>query len=139
MRLPWRRRPPDMTIGPSVPEWEDHAADYEEWVEAARMLGLRVELMENKPPHSGADLPDFIPLGFVVYVAVKLTDAVLDLLVDQAKSLIVKRARTRWWTRGKRVKGVIYGPNGEILREVIWASREGERPDYQARDKDPHG
>lgn len=132
MRVPWRKRRPDVAIGPSVPEWEDHPADYEEWVEAARSLGLRAALMEQKPPHSGADLPEFVPLGFAVYVGVKLTDAVLDALVDQAKTLIVDRARTRWWTRGKRVKGVIYGPNGEVLREVTWVSKDGQRPDYES-------
>lgn len=126
-------------IAPSIPEWEDHPTDYEEWVEAAEVLGLRVGLAENKPPHSGADLPEFVPLGFTVYVAAKLTDVILDSLINQAKALIVKRARTRWWTRGKRVKGVIYGPNGEVLREVTWTSTDGERPDYQARGKQPKG
>jgi hypothetical protein len=82
----------------------------------------------NRPP-SGADLPDFIPLAFAAYVGMKLTDAVVDFLIEQAKTLIVERARTRWRTRGKRVKGVIYGPNGEVLREFTWTSKDGERPD----------
>lgn len=129
MRFAWPRRPPDVTIAPSIPEWEDHPTDYEGWVKAAGALGLRAQLAKNKPPHSGADLPEFIPLGFAVYVATKITDTVLDLLIDQAKTLILARARTRWWTRGKRVKGVIYGPNGEVLREVKWTSTEGERQD----------
>lgn len=115
-----------------MPEWEDHPTDYEEWVDAVGALGFRAQLAENKPPHSGADLPEFVPLGFAVYVATKITDAVLDSLVDQAKTLILARARTRWWTRGKRVKGVIYGPNGEVLREVTWTSTEGERQDRRS-------
>jgi hypothetical protein len=88
MRFPWQRRPPDVTIAPSIPEWEEHPADYEEWVGAARALGLRVELAETKPPHSGADLPEFVPLGFAVYIATKVADVVVDSLIAQAKTLI---------------------------------------------------
>lgn len=126
MRVP-RRRKPDVTIAPSTPEWDEHPEDYEAWTAAARGLYLRVGIAENKPPPSGSDVPEFIPLGFAVYVAVKLTDAVLDALVEQAMKFVVDRAKTRWWTKGKRVKGVIYGPNHEILREVTWRSTEGER------------
>lgn len=85
-------------------------------------------------PISGADIPEFIPLGFAIYIGTKIADKTLDSLLDLLKRLIIDRARTRWWTRGKRVKGVIYGPNNEILREVTWVSKDGERQDREAGD-----
>lgn len=137
MRLPWRRIP-DLTIAPSIPEWEEHPQDYEEWVDAVRDLGLRAKLPQNKPPPSGSDVPEFIPLGFAVYLAVKVTDAVLDSLIEQATRFVIDRAQTRWRPRGKRVKGVIYGPNHEVLREVIWTSTDEEdRPIEQRCPSDP--
>jgi hypothetical protein len=125
-------------IAPSVPEWEEHPADYEAWVEALGDLGLRAQVPEHKPPPSGSDLPEFIPLGFAVYLAVKVTDAVLDSLIEQATKFVIVRTKTRWWTKGRRVKGVIYGPNNEVLREVTWTSTDGEREmlDHE-RPKDP--
>jgi hypothetical protein len=137
IRLPWRRSP-DVTIAPSVPEWEEHPEDYEAWVAAVGDLGLRANLPEHKPPPSGSDLPEFIPIGFIVYLAVKVADSVLDSLIEQAKHFVIDRAKTRWWTKGRRVKGVIYGPDGKVLREVTWTSTEGEREllDHE-RPQDP--
>jgi hypothetical protein len=79
VRFPWLNQSPDLTIAPSIPEWQDHSADYEELVVAVRRLGLRARLAENKPPPSGADIPEFVPLGFAIYLGTKIADKTLRL------------------------------------------------------------
>lgn len=130
-RRPWRRKP-EVTIAPSFPEWEEHPEDYEEWIAEAKPLGVRAELHKHRAIPSGADLPEFVPIGLAVYVATKLTDKTLDALIDLLKRVVIDRASTRWWTKGKTVKGVIYGPDNEVLKEVTWTSKDGERRDRDA-------
>jgi hypothetical protein len=118
----------DVVILPTVPEWQEHGGDYVELSEAISAdLGLSAVAEDRTVPHAGSDLPEFIPLAFLIYVGVKLADSAVDALVERVTRIVVDRARTRWWTKGKKVEGVIYGPDGEVLRRVIWESKEGER------------
>jgi hypothetical protein len=117
----------DVVIAPSIPEWEDHPRDYVELRDAIRALDLSTEIGDVKVPHTGSDVSEIIPLGFGILVASKVVDAVLDAVIDRVMEIVVGRTKVRWWTKGKRVKGVIYGPDGKVLREVTWESMEGER------------
>jgi hypothetical protein len=118
----------DVMIVPTIPEWQEHSADYIALSETIRAdLDLSAEAEDRGAPHSGAAIPDFIPLAFLLYLGVKVADAVLDALVEQIMEKVVERAKTRWWTKGKQVEGRILGPDGEVLRRVTWESKEGER------------
>lgn len=118
----------DVVIVPTIPEWQEHADDYLALSEAiVADLDLSAVALDRGVPHAGSDLPDFVPLGFLIYLGVKIGDAALDALVDQIKRIVIERAKTRWWTKGKQVEGRIYGPDGEVLRRVTWESTEGER------------
>ena len=115
-------------IVPTIPEWQEHSSDYLELSEAIT-TGPRPFGRRGRPrrPHSGSDVPDFVPLGFLVYVGVKLADPVVDALVERVMRIVIDRAKARWWTKGKEVEGVIYGPDHEVLRRVTWESTEGEQ------------
>lgn|GEM_PF-5205072 len=118
----------DVVIVPTIPEWEEHAADYLALSEAITAdLDLSAVALDRGVPHSGSDIPDFVPLGFLIYLGVKLADTAVDALVDRITRLVIERGKTRWWTKGKQVEGRIYGPDGEVLRRVTWESTEGER------------
>jgi hypothetical protein len=117
--------PGHIVLRPSIPEWEETASNYEEFIDALDRRGLEVELAEVKGIPSGGDLPEFVPIAFAIYIGVKATDALVGAVVDEALRLIVARAKARWWRRGEKVKAVIYGPDGEILRELTFESREG--------------
>lgn len=117
-----------MVIVPTIPEWQEHADDYLALSEAISAdLDLSAVALDRGVPHAGGDLPDFVPLGFLIYLGVKLADAAVDALVDRIKRIVIDRAKTRWWTKGRQVEGRIYGPDGEVLRRVTWESTEGER------------
>lgn len=118
----------DVVILPTVPEWLEHPSDYVELSDVISAdFGLTAVAEDRTVPHAGSDLPEFVPLAFIIYVGVKLADSVVDALVERVTRIVVDRARTRWWTRGKQVEGVIYGADGEVLRRVVWESKEGER------------
>lgn len=118
----------DVMIVPTIPEWQEHSADYLELSEVISAdLGLSAAAEDRGAPHAGSDVPDFVPLGFLIYVGVKVADPVIDALVERVMRIVVDRAKARWWTKGKEVEGVIYGPNNEVLRRVTWESKEGER------------
>ncbi len=117
----------DVVLSPSIPEWKEHPDDYLALRDAIRASGLSAEVADVKVPHSGADIPEFVPLAFGILLADRIVGAALDALVDQVMEIVVSRAKARWWTKGKKVKGLIYGPNGEVLREVVWESTDGER------------
>jgi hypothetical protein len=114
-----------IVLRPAIPEWEENASNYEELLDALDERGFKFELAEVKGIPSGADLPEFVPIAFAIYIGVKITDALLNAVIDEASRLVVARAKARWWRRGKTVKGVIYGPNGEIVRELTFESKEG--------------
>jgi hypothetical protein len=117
--------PGRIVLRPAIPEWEESASNYEEFLNALNKRGFEVELAEVKGIPSGADLPEFVPIAFAIYIGVKITDALVGAVVDEASRLVVSRAKARWWRRGRTVKAVIYGPDGEILRELTFESREG--------------
>jgi hypothetical protein len=118
----------DVVIIPTIPEWEEHADDYLSLSEAITAdLGLSAVALDRGVPHAGSDIPDFVPLGFLIYLGVKLADTAVDALVDRIMRIVIERGKTRWWTKGKQVEGRIYGPDGEVLRRVTWKSTEGER------------
>lgn len=128
----YRRQPPmpeaDVVIVPTIPEWEEHANDYLALGKAITVdLDLSAVALDRGVPHAGSDIPDFVPLGFLIYLGVKLTDAAVDALVDRIMRIVIERGKTRWWTKGKKVEGRIYGPDGEVLRKMTWESTEGER------------
>ena len=118
----------DVVIIPTIPEWEEHADDYLSLSEAITAdLGLSAVALDRGVPHAGSDIPGFVPLGFLIYLGVKLADTAVDALVDRITRTVVERGKARWWTKGKQVEGRIYGPDGEVLRRVTWKSTEGER------------
>lgn len=128
----YRKQPPmpdaDVVIVPTIPEWEEHSEDYLVLSKTITDdLDLSAVALDRGVPHSGGDIPDFVPLGFLIYLGVKLADAALDALVDRITRIVIERGKTRWWTKGKQVEGRIYGPDGEVLRKVTWKSTEGER------------
>jgi hypothetical protein len=113
-------------VRPAIPEWQESAGDYEEFIDALAEQGIEAELAEIKGIPSGADLGiQFVPEAFAIYLGVKATDALIDNIVAEAMRLIVARAKARWWRRGELVKGVIYGPDGEVVKEVTWRSMDG--------------
>jgi hypothetical protein len=118
----------DVVIVPTIPEWQEHAHDYLTLSEAITDdLGLSAVALDRGVPHSGSDIPDFVPLGFLVYLGVKLADAAVDALIDRITRIVIERGKARWWTKGKQVEGRIYGPDGKVVRRVTWESTEGER------------
>jgi len=113
-------------VRPAIPEWQESAQDYEDLIDDLANQGIEVELAEIKGIPSGGDLgADFVPEAFAIYVGLKVTDALIADVVAAVKRTVVVRAKTRWWRRGEQVKGVIYGPDGEVVREVTWTSAEG--------------
>jgi hypothetical protein len=117
-------------VRPAIPEWQESADDYEEFIDALAGQNIKAELAEIKGIPSGADLgAQFIPEAFAIYLGVKATNALIDNIVAEAMRLIVARAKARWWRQGEHVKGVIYGPDGEIVKEVAWRSTEGRTPE----------
>lgn len=118
----------DVVIVPTIPEWQEHADDYLALSEAITAdLDLSAVALDRGVPHSGSGIPDFVPLGFLVYLSVKLADAAVDALVNRIMRIVIERGKARWWTKGKQVEGRIYGPDGEVLRRMTWESTEGER------------
>lgn len=116
---------------PAIPEWQENSAAYEDLIDTLGEQGIEVELAEVKGIPSGGDLPEFVPLAFAIYIGVKATDALINAIAEAAVRVVVDRAKARWWRKGQKVKGVIYGPREETLKEVVWVSNEG-RP--EARD-----
>jgi hypothetical protein len=112
-------------VRPSIPEWEEGAPRYEELIDALAERDINLELTEVKGIPSGSDLPQFVPLAFAIYLGVKVTDALVDAVVGEVMRLVVARAKLRW-RRGRKARGVIYGPDGEVLHEFIFESSEGE-------------
>lgn len=126
-----RRVPPSgrIVIRPAIPEWQESADDYEEFIDALAERGVDVELAEIKGIPSGADLAaHFVPEAFAIHVGVKATDILVEKIMTEAMRVIVERAKARWWRKGEEVKGTIYGPDGQILKEVVWRSKEGRDP-----------
>ena len=124
-RIPAKGR---IFIRPAIPEWEENADAYEEFIDLLAERDVAVELTEIKGIPSGADLgAHLIPEAFAIYIGVKATDVLIEDIVAEATRTIIRRARTRWWRRGEQVKGVIYGPRGEVLREITWRSTEGRQ------------
>lgn len=118
----------DVIIVPTIPEWQEHSADYVELSEAVSAdLNLSTAAEDRGAPHVGGDVPDLVPIAFLIYVGVKLGDAAVEALVERVMRIVVDRAKARWWTKGKAIEGVIYGPNNEVLRRVTWESKEGEK------------
>lgn len=116
-------------IRPAIPEWEENADAYEDFIEALAEQDIALELTEIKGIPSGGDLgAHLIPEAFAIYVGIKATDALIENIVAEAMRAIVARAKVRWWRRGEQVKGVIYGPDGQVLREITWHSTEGRQP-----------
>ena len=108
---------PEVLVRPSHPEWDERLDDYHEVVAALRDQGIDANLADMAVPPSGSDLPEFVPLAFAIFVAHKVADAILATIIEEVRRVLVSRARIRWAKKGKTVRGVIYGQNGEILHE----------------------
>lgn len=117
-----------IVLRPAIPEWQEHGGDYEEFIDASAASGIDIELAEIKGIPSGSDLPQFVPLAFAIYLGVRASDHVVGTITDLVMRVVVDRAQARWWRKGQKVKGVIYGPTGEILKEIEWVSTEGRSP-----------
>jgi hypothetical protein len=91
--------PGRIVVRPAIPEWEESASDYEELIDALGERGIDVELAEIKGIPSGADLPEFVPVAFSLYIGIKITDALIGAVVDEAVRLVVARAKARWWRK----------------------------------------
>lgn len=122
----WVPRADYITLVPAIPEWEDCEENWRELFDALSDEGLKVQIPENKIPPSGADLPEFVPMAFIVYVGYKLTDALVDRLLDELTNRIIKRVGSAYWRTHPKAKGVIYGPDGEVLKEIAY---EPKQPD----------
>jgi hypothetical protein len=107
-----QRGPGRIVLRPAIPEWEESGGDYEELIDALAEQGVDVELAEIKGIPSGSDLPEFVPLAFAIFIGIRVTDALIDTIVDEVLRVVVARAKTRWWRKDETVKGVIYGPSG---------------------------
>jgi hypothetical protein len=116
--LPFKRKP-KIVIRPAIPEWDERPGDYEELVSALRARGVNARLADHKGIPSGSDIPALIPEAFAVFIAAKLTDALLASVIDDLTRLIVRRAQAKWWRKGGRARGVIYGPKGDVLHEFV--------------------
>jgi hypothetical protein len=122
-RIPARGR---IFIRPAIPEWQENADAYEAFIDALAERNISIELTEIKGIPSGGDLgAHLVPEAFAIYLGIKATDVLIENIVAEAMRRIVERAKVRWWRRGEQVKGVIYGPHGEVLREITWRSTEG--------------
>lgn len=124
----------EILICPSHPEWDERLDDYREAVEALQGQEIDAQLADMAAPPSGSDLPDFIPLAFAVYVAHKVADAILAAIIDNLRRIVIARAKVPWRERGEKVKGVIYGPEGEVLHEFVFeAVGDDEQPSGQGK------
>lgn len=127
----YSRQPPmpdaDVVIVPTIPEWQENAAEYLELSEVIRAdLDLSAVALDRGIPHSGADLPDFVPLAFLIYLGTRLADAAIDAVAERVTRIIVKQVKFRRWSRDGRAEGRILGPNGEVLRRVILDPKDKE-------------
>jgi hypothetical protein len=120
----WIPRADYITLMPAIPEWEDCDENWLELFGALSDQGFKVQIPKNKIAPSGADLPEFIPMAFVVYVGYKLTDALVDRLFNELTSKIIERVGSGYWRKRPKAKGVIYGPDGEVLKELIYESKQ---------------
>jgi hypothetical protein len=111
-------------VAPSIPEWEERPREYEAAVSALRSRGIQAELAECPIPPCGSDLPDAVPLAFAVYLAAKITDVMLEVIATELVDLLRARASCE---RKEAAKGVIYGPEGQVLREIVLPPTE-EKP-----------
>lgn len=112
--------PDRITVQPAIPEWDDRAEDWIGLYDALTKRGFHVQIPEHKAIPSGADLPEFIPIAFVVYVGYKATDALIGALVDELTTRIINRVGSKFWKKGDKAKGIIYGPDGEVLKEIVY-------------------
>ena len=124
-RLLARWRGPRVTITPAIPEWDEHPDDYRELVAALREHGVRARLGRPVPPY-GSDIPEFVPTAVAAYIAGTFSRALVDLLAEKLMSRVIQRAKLRWWP--DRAKAVIYGPSGEVLREIEVPPRDPADP-----------
>lgn len=112
-----------ITLQPAIPEWDDRAEDWVELFDALSDLGFEVQIPEHKTIPSGSDLPEFIPTAFIVYIGYKVTDALIGMLVEELTAKIVNRVGSKFWKKGEKAKGIIYGPDGEVLKEITYAPK----------------
>lgn len=123
------RRKIDVEVRPAIPEWEERPRDYEELLDALNARGVNAKFTDHKGIPSGSDIPALVPEAFAVFVLTKATDALIGSLVNDLARIIVSRAKAKWWRKGEQVKGVIYGPNNEVLRELTFEPAEGSTDD----------
>ena len=117
----------DVVIVPSIPEWEEASTDYIEASEQIRHdLDLSAKAVDRGVPHSGADIPDFVPLGVLIYLSHKLGDAVVDALLERVINAARRRKSRRWSKDGRAEVKVIFGPGGEVLRRVTVDPKDDE-------------
>lgn len=105
-------------VAPSIPAWEKHPEDFESLVSGLRERGLDAELDTPIPPAGGAPPVAAAGLDFAIYLAQGVGDAIIALLLGEIVHRVARARKRR--DDEVPVVGVIYGPDGEILREVAF-------------------
>jgi hypothetical protein len=109
-------KPAAIRLRPSITSWAEHPEDFQALTDGLRERGLEVELVEPGP------------LNTDYHIQAAGMDLLIDLLGEVKEEVIgavvaemirrVGMARKRRKDR-RPVIGVIYGPDGKIIREVL--------------------
>jgi hypothetical protein len=115
---PWQLREDDMSdprpgilLAPNGAEWAEGQPQYEAFVEALTEAGVDASVQE---PREGR----YAQGGIVTDPLIDLSIFIWEHVSEELIGIVVALAMERLRRRSKRSrKGVIYGPNGEVLRE----------------------
>jgi hypothetical protein len=120
-------------IRPAIRSWAKDSDGYEELAKALAERGIDVDL-QPPPPPPPAGLPLAAGMDFGIDLLGQLGHdfliAIEAILMEEIARRVVRAAKRRG--QEAPVMGVIYGPDGKILKEVSWDPQRAE--EYGADD-----
>ncbi len=102
-------------LRPSIPSWAERPQDFDGVVDALSEGDAEVVLIEPPGPPEGG-IPQAAGMDFVIQLAGDIGPYFLPWLVAKLSDALLAAAKQH--KRETPMMGVIYGPDGEILREV---------------------
>lgn len=111
-----------LIVAPSVDEWREGQADYQSLIAALEQEGFEARLQEPRGGRYGAggfvtDPLIEVSLFLAEHVSKEAIGAIVALTIDH-----LRRARRR--RRKSKPKGVVYGPDGEVVHTFDLAESE---------------